>query len=80
MTKTTPSEREVVVLRNVAGSAWLEAGRTKICPTPEWIRTQYGEGRYEVRLMRGREILCVVRVGTSTEATSRTAPAPFARN
>lgn len=56
-------EREVIVLRNVAGSAWLEAGRTRVCPTPEWVRDQYGEGRYELRLMRGREVLCVVRVG-----------------
>jgi hypothetical protein len=61
--KADPNAREVVVLRNVAGSAWLEAGRTQMCPTPEWIRERYGEGRYELRLMRGREILCVVRVG-----------------
>jgi hypothetical protein len=65
------NEREVIILRNVAGSAWLEAGRTTLCPTPEWIAENYGDGRYELRLMRGREVLCVVRVGGGLRSESR---------
>ena len=55
---------EVIIMRNIAGSAWLEAGRTGVCPTPEWLQEHYGDGRYELRLMNGRRLLCVVRVGT----------------
>jgi hypothetical protein len=29
---------EVIIMRNIAGSAWLEAGRTGVCPTPDWLR------------------------------------------
>jgi hypothetical protein len=71
-----PSSREVIIYRNVAGSAWLEAGRTRLCPTPEWICEQYGTGQYELRLLNGREVLCVVRVAASERPRSvRTASA-----
>jgi hypothetical protein len=55
---------EVIIMRNVAGSAWLHAGRTPVCPTPEWLREHFGKGRYELRLMNGNRLLCVVQVGT----------------
>ena len=68
--RATPTPREVIILRNVAGSAWLEAGRTRLCPTPEWIGEHYGAGQYELRLLNGREVLCVVRVLASQQRTA----------
>jgi hypothetical protein len=71
MSSATAVSREVIILQSVAGSAWLEAGRTHLCPTPEWIGEQYGAGRYELRLMSGREVLCVVRVAATERRASR---------
>lgn len=65
------SDNQVVILRSIAGSAWLETGRTAVCPTPEWLQEHYGDGRYELRLVNGRRVLCVVRVGTSSARTAR---------
>ena len=65
----TVDHEEVVIMRNIAGSAWLEAGRTAVCPTPEWLYDNYGAGRYELRLMAGRRLLCVVQVGASNGAS-----------
>lgn len=57
----------VIIMKQVAGSAWREAGRTRVCPTPEWLHQSYGEGQYELHLKTGGRILCFI------NATSRAA-------
>ncbi len=61
-----PLDPTVIILKKMQGSVWREAGRTGVCPTPEWLRDSYGVGQYELRLKRGNRVLCMV--GVDTEA------------
>ena len=54
----TNAESVVIVMKQVAGSAWREAGRTGLCPTPEWLHQSFGEGQFELHLKRGNRIVC----------------------
>jgi hypothetical protein len=63
------SSSTVIILKKMQGSVWREAGRTGICPTPEWLTTSFGNGEYELRLKTGNRVVCMV--GVDTEAATR---------
>lgn len=52
----------MIILKKMQGGVWREAGRTGICPTPEWLRDQHGPGEFELRLKQGNRVLCMVGV------------------
>lgn len=66
-----PLGSTVIILKKMQGKVWREAGRTGLCPTPEWLRQSYGMGEYELRLKHGNRVLCMV--GVDTEAGRRSA-------
>ncbi len=57
-----PLGSTVIVLQKVQGGVWREAGRTGLCPTPQWLRERFGEAEFELRLKRGNRVLCMVAV------------------
>lgn len=59
-----PLGSTVIILKKMQGKVWREAGRTGLCPTPEWLRQSYGGGEYELRLKSGNRVLCMVGVDT----------------
>jgi hypothetical protein len=65
-----PLDPTVIILKKMQGAVWREAGRTGVCPTPDWLRSSYGVGQYELRLKRGNRVLCMVGVNTETEQDS----------
>jgi hypothetical protein len=63
-----PLGSTVIILKKMQGKVWREAGRTGMCPTPEWLRQSYGTGEYELRLKSGNRVLCMVGVDTEARA------------
>lgn len=59
-----PLSSTVIILKKMQGSVWREAGRTGLCPTPEWLSSSFGVGEYELRLKSGNRVLCMVGVDT----------------
>jgi hypothetical protein len=55
----TGTDCSVLILKKIQGSVWSEAGRTRLCPTLDWLRTKYGDGQYELRLEHGPRVLCI---------------------
>jgi hypothetical protein len=58
------SSSTVIILKKMQGSVWREAGRTGVCPTPEWLTSSFGNGEYELRLKTGNRVVCMVGVDT----------------
>jgi hypothetical protein len=52
----------VLILKKTQGSVWSEHGRTRLCPTPEWLRDHYGAGQFELRLKVAGRTLCMASV------------------
>ncbi len=60
-----PLGSTVIILKKMQGGVWREAGRTGVCPTPEWLLDTHGVGEFELRLKQGNRVLCMVGVNTS---------------
>ena len=58
----------VVILKRMGGSVWRETARTGMCPTAAWLEASYGTGEYELRLLQGKRVLCMVSVHTDSES------------
>lgn len=52
-------EPVVIILKKTQGSVWSEHGRTRLCPTHEWLRKRHGSGQFELRLLQRGRILCI---------------------
>jgi hypothetical protein len=64
VSSTGVSSSTVIILKKMQGSVWREAGRTGMCPTPEWLTSSFGNGEYELRLKAGNRVVCMVGVDT----------------
>ncbi len=67
-----PLGSTVIILKKMQGGVWREAGRTGVCPTPQWLFDMHGVGEFELRLKQGNRVLCMVGVDTSAVANSGT--------
>jgi hypothetical protein len=65
------TDHSVLILKKIQGSAWSEAGRTRLCPTLEWLLSRYGEGQYELRLKQGARVLCISQASISQASLKR---------
>src|SRR4051812_18251294 len=59
------TDLSVLILKKIQGSVWSEGGRTRLCPTLEWLLSRYGEGQYELRLKQGARVLCISQASIS---------------